>query len=430
MNIRVQRMVDKYAGTSICLGLSLVHALHRRLFRPKAPARPQKILVILLSEMGSLVLAYPMFARLRERYPYAELYLLQFRKNRELSLILDLVKPENIFTIRDDAPHRLALDICRVLIRLRLSKMDAVIDCELFARIGSILSFLSGAAVRVGFHPHTQEGLYRGSFINRPVLYNPYRHVSRQFLTLAEAVESAQAAKTKTDWPSDLFRLPRLTPPDHVLREMQARLAAKTGNGASGLPEILIYPSGGILPIRAWPLANYTALCRRLLADNYTIGIIGLSSDRAMAAALMQALPDGGIFDLTGFTRSVAELLVLFHLARLLVTNDGGPGHFAALSPIATMIFFGPETPALYGSMDPNAVHFFAQTPCSPCLTAFNHRNSPCDGDNVCLKTVGVDEVHHRALALLTERDGRRDFQPSILEAASEAAGDAESARP
>ena len=51
-----------------------------------------------------------------------------------------------------------------------------------------MLSFLSGAPVRVGFHRHTQEGLYRGDFINCPVLYNPYQHISQQFINLAEAI--------------------------------------------------------------------------------------------------------------------------------------------------------------------------------------------------------------------------------------------------
>ena len=52
------------------------------------------------------------------------------------------------------------------------------------------------------------------------------------------------------------------------------------------------------------------------------------------------------MIDLTGYTRSISELLALFHVARLLVTNDGGPGQFAALTPIWTLMLFGPETPA------------------------------------------------------------------------------------
>ena len=80
---------------------------------------------------------------------------------------------------------------------LRFIGVDTVIDCELFARASAVLSFLSGAEVRVGFERHTQEGLYRGSFINRPVLYNPYQHIAQQFLTLAQAIDGKGSPTVK-----------------------------------------------------------------------------------------------------------------------------------------------------------------------------------------------------------------------------------------
>ncbi len=58
-----------------------------------------------------------------------------------------------------------ALDAVRALRKIHI---DTVLDCELFSRVSAILSYLTGARRRVGFERHTQEGLYRGSFINRP----------------------------------------------------------------------------------------------------------------------------------------------------------------------------------------------------------------------------------------------------------------------
>jgi ADP-heptose:LPS heptosyltransferase len=93
--------------------------------------------------------------------------------------------------------------------------------------------------------------------------------------------------------------------------------------------------------------------------------------------------------------------MLLFHFATLLIANDGGPGHFAAMTPIPTIVFFGPESPALYGSLGERAVNLFRNLSCSPCLTAYNHRNSPCNGDNVCLKSIHPDEVLQKTHALL-----------------------------
>ena len=78
MNLNLQRWIDRWAGIPLCAAVSVVDVLKRR-FGP-APARdqtPRAIVVILLSEMGSLVLAHDMFARLKTRYPEAQLHALQ-----------------------------------------------------------------------------------------------------------------------------------------------------------------------------------------------------------------------------------------------------------------------------------------------------------------------------------------------------------------
>ena len=94
-------------------------------------------------------------------------------------------------------------------------------------------------------------------------------------------------------------------------------------------------------------------------------------------------------------------LMLIFQFADLLITNDGGPGQFAAMTPLPAIIFYGPETPHLYGPVDEKATIFYDPLPCTPCLTAYNHRNSPCDGDNQCLKRIAPERVMTKALEIL-----------------------------
>ena len=173
---------------------------------------------------------------------------------------------------------------------------------------------------------------------------------------------------------------------------------------------VLIYPSGGILPIRAWPLDSYCRLAKELLLEGYAVGVIGLEEDRPLASQILSSCQGEGCVDLTGYTKSVRELMILFHFASLLITNDGGPVHFASMTPMPTIAFFGPETPTLYGSLDRRAVNYYLGVSCSPCLTAYNHRNSPCDGDNACLKEIRPEEVLEKALEILRseKRTGAR----------------------
>lgn len=401
MNINQQRWIDRWVGIPLCAAVSGLDALVSRFKTPsRADTAPRAIVVILLSEMGSLVLAHEMFERLKKRYPDAELHALLFRKNREILDLMQVMKPAHVHTVDDRSLPSLLASLWRAIRELRQAKVDVAIDCELFSRISSLLSFASGASVRVGFHRHTQEGLYRGSHINRRVPYNPYQHISAQFLTLARAIDSAAVPKSKLPVMGTGKPPPQVQLDSTLMQGIQNRLAQDFPEIA-GRPLVLVYPGGGILPIRAWPLDSYTALCEGMVADGCAVAVIGLKDDQALAQQLVanvaRAFPANPVIDLTGYTRSIAELLALFHVARLLVTNDGGPGQFAALTPIWTLMLFGPETPGLYAPLTPRCHSFYSQWPCSPCLTAYNHRSSYCDGDNQCLKVIAPATVLAKA---------------------------------
>lgn len=410
MNLSVQRFIDRWVGIPLCAAVSVAS-------RFSAPARtdaqPRAIVIILLSEMGSLVLAHEMFARLKQRYPGAPLHALLFGKNREILDLMQVVDPAHVHTVNDKSLGGLLSSLWQAIMALRRAQVDVAIDCELFSRISSLLSFASGASVRVGFHRHTQEGLYRGSHINRPVPYNPYQHISAQFLTLARAIDASAVPKSKL--PANLAPSGAAKPPPQLALDpalvggIRQRLA-QDFPAIAGRPLVLVYPGGGILPIRAWPLASYTTLCQGLVADGCAVAVIGLKDDRALAQQLVANVNRAGpgdqaspVIDLTGYTRSIAELLALFHVARLLVTNDGGPGQFAALTPIWTLMLFGPETPGLYAPLTPRCYSFYSQWPCSPCLTAYNHRASYCDGDNQCLKVITPETVLAKARECLMD---------------------------
>ena len=403
MNIKFERAVDRFVGVPICALLSL---LARFGGKPRATAAPRRLLVILLSEMGSLVLAQPMFLRLKQQYPGVSLYALVFGRNREVLDLLDVLPRENVLVLNDRSLRGFVSDAFRVLWTLRALRLDVVIDCELFARVSSVFSYLSGAPLRVGFHRHTQEGLYRGSFINRPVLYNPYQHLSQQFLTMVAAIDSPTVPLGKCP------PAPLPPPPPQVFfppEELQRITAALHADypAVKGKTLVLVYPSGGLLPIRAWPLENYFKLCKALLDDGHAVGVIGLEQDKAFGRAIVEHCRDARCIDLTGYTKSVRHLLALFHQAALVVTNDGGPGQFAVLTPVPAIILFGPETPLLYGPLGMNAFCFHVALSCSPCLTAYNHRTSPCDGDNQCLKQIAPEQVLAKARAILCQPQTR-----------------------
>jgi len=399
MDISFQKKVDRIAGPVLCRLLSL---LPNAGAPPAETAQPGNILVILLSEMGSLVLAHPMVVRLREKYPRAEIHFLVFEKNRDVLELLGMVEPRNIHTINDRSFFTFLADCVRVTVKLRRIPIDTAIDCELFARAGSLLSYLSGAVLRVGFHRFHQEGLYRGNIVNRPVPYNPYVHISRQFLALAEACQATGVPPVKGKIHMPDRPLPLLEPAEGDTCGFYSRFKADYPEIA-GLPLVLIYAGGGVLPVRAWPETGFIAVARTLESAGYAVGIIGMEEDRSQAERIVAACGSDRCVNMAGYTRSVGELVALFHTARCLVTSDGGPGHFAALTRLPAVTIFGPETPVLYAPLNPNGVSLFSGAPCSPCLSAYNHRSSPCDGQTECLRAITPQQVCRAVFSLMEE---------------------------
>lgn len=404
MNIQTQRFIDRWAGQLLCGAVSAWVRLTQVWGSPaRMPAAPKNILVILLSEMGSIVLAGPMFAALRRRYPGAAIHILQLKKNQEVSRLLSLTDAEHMHTLDDSSGASLIADILKVSLKFRSLGLDAVIDCELFSRVSALLSFSTGAPVRVGFTPHTQEGLYRGSFINHSIPYNPYQHISKQFLSLVDALDAPDSMPRNRAAPI------RSTPEDPELSvrfndtELETYRSKLEGDHPITRERqlVLVYAGGGILPERAWPASHYARVVQGLCSAGYAVGLIGLKDDAILAQDLQAQVGHAACLNLTGYTKSIRELLMLMHASALLITNDGGPSHFATVTPIQTMVFFGPETGKLYGPLGRRTIILESGIACSPCLTAYNHRLTFCDGDNQCLKRIAPDPVLEQALTFL-----------------------------
>lgn len=406
MQLQTQRWIDRYAGQLLCAALSLWERGKACVgLGPRPAANAQEVrhvLVIMLSEMGSVVLAGPMFGAIKAQFPHAQLHLLQLAKNRPVAELLSLAPASHLHVLDDSSLPQLVRSVLRFRAHMRALPLDVVIDCELFSRISSIMASISGAGLRAGFTPHTQEGLYRGSTFNRALPYNPYRHISLQFVSLVYALFNSHSPRSKIT--------PLNTVPLHTglhvhfeFAELQAYQAQLRADHPVTQPRklVLLYASGGILPARAWPADYYTQVARGLCAAGHAVGLIGLPEDSALAHSIIADVQHPHCIALTGYTRNMRELLLLLHSADLLITNDGGPGHFASLTPIQTMMFFGPETAKLYGPLSPRATVFESGIACSPCLTAYNHRETFCDGDNQCLKIIAPQPVLDMALHCL-----------------------------
>jgi len=397
MNVKAMRIIDYWAGIPLCFLFSIADFFARliSLRGAKKNIRTEKILFIKLSELGAIVLAYPLLNKIKKELPSAETFFLTFSKNRDIFKILEHIIPDqNIFVIREDSILAFISDTLGVIRRIRKEKIDIVFDLEFFSRFTAILTYLSKSKKRAGYYKYTFEGLYRGSMLTHKFQYNPFLHISKSYLSLFQAVKTEYKSTPELERKiedSDVV-LPRFIPEPKAQGEMRQRLV-KSGV-EQGERLILVNPGEGLLPLREWPIENFIALCQRLSDDTANrIVFVGTKEASKKSEVLCKAVKNKKCIDFTGKT-TLDELLELFNMSDILISNDCGLAHLASLTPIRKFVFFGPETPDVFAPLGANNTIIYSGFPCSPCLSAFNNRDSMC-ADNKCLKAINTADVYN-----------------------------------
>jgi ADP-heptose:LPS heptosyltransferase len=404
MNIALMRKVDYFAGIPLCFLATLLVRIASLLARQNS-SPPQNVLFVELSEMGSTILADPAMRKMR-RVANAEPHFLIFRSNAASLRLLDTVPESRVFTIREDNFFNLALDSLRFLLWVRRRRIDTVIDLELFSRYSALLTGLSGAVRRIGFHAFNDEGLYRGNMLTHRVAYNPHLHIAKNFIALVNAVLSGRAelpySKTLID--DSEIRLARARVDASATQTMRGRIReAYPSYDEARHRIVLINPNASeMLPQRRWMPERFVVVMRGLLADDEKLLVLitGSPQEREAAAFLQRQVADERCVNFAGCL-ALDELPALYQIAELMLTNDSGPGHFSAVTALRTFVLFGPETPLLYGSLG-NSTPIYAGLACSPCVSATNHRKTPCT-DNVCLQVITAEAVLRQLRQALAE---------------------------
>ena len=276
MNVDTMRRIDYWLGIPLCFLLSIpTHVFKILRIKPRFKKAPEKIAFIKLSELGAIVLSYPLLIRIKKEYPSAELFFLTFEKNKGIFKLLDgMIEDKNILTIRETTPLVFLLDTLKAIWQLRRKGIDIIFDLEFFSRFSAIIAYLSGAKKRVGLHHYTFEGLYRGSLLTHKVQYNPLNHVSKTYLSFAQAVSADSKDHPQLD--------SAIAPEELVFPEYASKIRIKE-NIEKRLKDLGIYskrrifllnPGEGVLPLREWPLDNFISLSNLILQDNSTCILI------------------------------------------------------------------------------------------------------------------------------------------------------------
>lgn len=403
MNASTIRFVDKWLGIPACALLTM----WRRLFDWRKPEGPiRRVLILKLVEQGATVIAYPALKAVVDRVGRENIFFMVLEENRPILDMLDIVPVENVISVPKGGAFTTFAGLIGGILRARREKIDSVVDFEFFARSSAVMAYLTGASRRVGYHSYHGDGPWRGDLMTHRLIYNPHLHAVHAFRLPVEALWRDPAGLPALD--IDLKALDdsimRFQPSADEVEAVRRTLREATG-GAEPRPLVLLNANASdLIPLRKWEGDRYAEVAKRLLAEDSElfVAFTGSPSEAPPIDALVRQVNHPRCFSLAGKT-TMRQLLVLYTLADLLVSNDSGPGHFAALTDIDIVTLVGPETPKVWGVLGPRAHTVSIGLPCSPCVSIYNNRLSSCK-NNICMQGITVEMVLAKVRGLLEKR--------------------------
>ncbi|MBN1506975.1 MAG: glycosyltransferase family 9 protein [Sedimentisphaerales bacterium] len=298
------------------------------------PAACERILLIKPSSLGDVVLALPALSALRRNYPNARISWLirpEFAPLVEGHPHLDEIIPfDRKFLGRAWRDPTALRELASLISRLRRGRFDVVLDLQGLFRSAS-LAWLSGGKRRLG--PIWRKELARWFYTTAIPPRLEWVHVVDYYLKL---IEATGAADLRVE-----FVLAQS--PDAVASARRLLLQHDIDPSRCA---ILIPGSAQIS--KCWPAERFAALADRLVSDHgLTVAATGGAAEGPMIERI-QGLAKHRIANLAGCT-SLRELVEVLRVARLVVSNDTGPGHIAAALGKPLVMLFSWSNPLRAG---------------------------------------------------------------------------------
>jgi predicted lipopolysaccharide heptosyltransferase III len=340
---------------------------------------PKKILVMRLRGLGDVILATPVIENLHRAFPQAQI---DFLTERPSAGILQNHPALNEVLILDRSrwQKRPLLEQMRAnlgFIRtVRARRYDLVIDLFGNPRT-AILTYLSGAPVRVGFR-------FRG----RRLAYN---HVVEPRGDRLHAVEFNLDILRALAVPIQSTKL-------HIEVNEAAAAVIEDFWRAQNLglyPRVIAFNAFGGWYTKRWPLASFAALGDRLQRElSAKVILLWGPGEWQEVNEITQMMQTEAVL---APPTDLLQLAALLGRVQLLIANDSGPMHLAAALNTPVVGIFGPTRPHLQG-------------PWGEGHKIVVHENLPCLGCNGltcrikthdCMQNLSVEKVFRAAVECL-----------------------------
>ena len=337
---------------------------------------PRRVLLVMINHhLGDFVIALPALSAICHSYPCPVDILVDSRyaELARLSAPFSKVIPHDQSARRDSSWTRRAADFWRTVKQLP-GRYDLVLDVGGGIR-SSTLALLTFARRRVGLEGRRRAWTYstrlaRGTIVHQRDLYRP-------MLAFAGAMPVVNFT---------------LRPPAQASEHLRDQLRCIFGRKPRELA--VIHPGAGHAH-RCWPSGNFGRLARKLVVTrDWDVIVIGTVSERHLLASVVDA--SGRSDRVKPLIPSLTELLALFATARLLVSNESGPTHLAATTPIPIVTLFGPSNETRWRPSRDRALRILRGQVCLPACT-----EGACPNRYACVRSITVEQVEAACAELM-----------------------------
>lgn len=266
------------------------------------------ILLLQLKRIGDLILTTPAIAAVREKFPHAELSLVA--AERALLPAIAGVEAADWFTVAR-------------------RKFDYCVDFTHSDR-SALLTMLSGARLRITSEHAKRQSKMRALTYNR-LVPSALRdlHTVDHYLALVEPLGIHDAARTL-----------QLDLPPSALEEADRVLSENNIHG-----DFLLFHPGSARIEKFWEAERWGELIAFAARENLPCLVTAGSSPLEQShLAQIKAASAAPFINLSG-QLALLTLAALIKKARLLVTIDSAPMHFAAATQTPQVVLFGPTNP-------------------------------------------------------------------------------------
>ena len=293
----------------------------------------RNVLVIDLGHLGDIILSLPALIALREKLGQAKITLLVPSSAEELFKLFPIA--DELITVdrtrlKSDAKHRSIAAIFRLVADVRRRRFDLVIDLHSLYET-NILGFLSGAGKRLFANRENRSLDFLANFRPKPPKQDKGLHLSSYYLNVLNPLDVRS---------SDI--LVRILPD----RFEGAHLNGFAGANGDSHQKLIGFVVGSGHESRRWKLSNFAALAERLSKEGDARVIVFLGpAERHLEVEVKATFPVN-----TTVISGIPLLQLAANLSEMsvLVGNDTGPMHLAAISGTPIVLIMDNRAPRTY----------------------------------------------------------------------------------